>query len=152
MTAMQAYYSAVSRMNPEIAGHLPSIEWLVSHSQGSRRTGRSFVLATAFLKAACTTNGAEVRVFDHQRHDGHENEMVSTLRSIAPSVHIAPNGKMEPQPAYAFSPDHHSHEKLLNVLMSEFSSLCSACMRHGVSVSWMLDVVKQNIVESVMKT
>lgn len=151
MSAMNDYYNAVSRMKHEIAGHLPSIEWLVSRRPEDRRTGRSYVLATAFLKAACTTNGAPVMVFDHQQSNGRD-VMIQTLRSIAPSVQILSDGRLEPQPAYASTPGHPESWKLIKELRDDFVSLCRACMTHGVSVEWMLSVVKGAIVESVMRS
>jgi len=45
--------------------NLPAIEWLISDDRKDRCSGRSFLLAVAFIKKAMQNPGRRVRVFDH---------------------------------------------------------------------------------------
>lgn len=153
MSAMGAYYAAVANLGSGLAAHLPTLEWLVSHSLKDRGTGRTRALAVAFIKAAVTTNGAEVKVFDHQTSgwNNGQNFMIDAVRAAAPGLQILPGGVIEAQPAYAASLSHPNHGVLQGALRSEFTSLCRACLQHGISLDWMMGVLKASIVESVMK-
>jgi phage terminase large subunit len=52
----------INRLTKDQQEHFRSIHWLIG---GGRRSGRSYVLATAFLVQAFNETGLWVRVFDH---------------------------------------------------------------------------------------
>ena len=62
--------------------HLSSIEWLISDSRKDRASGRSYVLAFAFIKKALRQKGSYVKVFDHHPYIQSNKDMVGLIRII----------------------------------------------------------------------
>jgi len=67
MTGMKAYWESLKSLRTDQRAFVPAIEWLVDNTDDPRvrRSGRTTVLATAFLRAACLAPHRQVRVFDH---------------------------------------------------------------------------------------
>lgn len=73
MTGLKAYWEALKGLRTDQQMRLPAIEWMVDETDDPRirRSGRTSVLAAAFIRAACSAPGRKIRVFDHV--PGNEN-------------------------------------------------------------------------------
>lgn len=58
----------MDNLSPSQQTHLKSIMWLIDSSQSLRCTGRTRVLAYAFMIHACTNMGKAIDLFDHLVH------------------------------------------------------------------------------------
>lgn len=89
---LKPYWDAVGRLRPEQAAKLPAVEWLLdSSAAGSvRRSGRTTVMALAFLRDACTNSGRQIPVFDHILTGGRRDDakrVVDRIRAIVGPAH-----------------------------------------------------------------
>ena len=75
MSVLKAYWKAVGKLRPEQVMHLRTVEWLLDSTSAGpvRRSGRTTVMALAFLRDACAHPGRHVPLFDHSI-TGRKNE------------------------------------------------------------------------------
>ena len=64
--------------------HLKTVQWLVSNE---RVTGRTFVLAWAFVEKAMKNKGELVRVFDHEPWRAATENLIKQIRTITTSLY-----------------------------------------------------------------
>lgn len=90
MSAIAAYWKAVGKLRPEQVRRLNTVEWLLdSSSTGSvRGSGRTTLMALAFLRDACAHPGRSVPLFDHVAKD---RVIHDSLGVILSDVHGAAN-------------------------------------------------------------
>jgi hypothetical protein len=148
------YYSAVAALDSALASRLPALEWLVSVQEKDRGTGRTRLLALAFIGAAMRRPEVGVKVFDH--HDPSASR--SSGQFIREAIRLAsPTSVLKDdmtlfcqERAYPDDRLHHDYFLLTSAIMVDFLALCRAAVRHGVDVQWMKDQIDDTIVRRVM--
>lgn len=101
MSALKSYWEGVGNLRPDQAAKLPTVEWLLDSSQAGsvRRSGRSTLMALAFLRGACSHPGSWVPVFDHFRPMSKDDgkRMLDTVRTLGREEAL--DCKMTPHPS-----------------------------------------------------
>lgn len=64
MDALSKYFEILSKLTDTQLAYLPAVEWLLDNDS-HRRTGRSALMATAFLRCALRYPGRWIKVSDH---------------------------------------------------------------------------------------
>lgn len=64
------FFFAVSRVRPELLQHLDTVSWLTDGRDSSRRSGRSMMMALAYLKHAIENPNIAVDLIDHIGKEG----------------------------------------------------------------------------------
>lgn len=84
MTGMRAYWESLKGLRPDQRMFLPAIEWLVDNTDDRRirRSGRTTVLATALIRAACVAPRRPVRIFDHMAGSEQARHMANVVDDL----------------------------------------------------------------------
>lgn len=70
-------FFAISKVKPELLRHLDTISWLTDQRDEQRRSGRTTVMALAYLNHAAENPGKTIHLMDHCGKEG-----VEVLRDI----------------------------------------------------------------------
>lgn len=176
---MQQYYDAIERM--ALTGkdliRLRVLEWLVSQKDEDRRTGRTLLLALAFIRTAAQDGPLDI--FDHVPGEPGLDNMRNIIGGLIPSARLRPRGgffgpaivlSVDPVPAAPDRPsimwqritntvtstvisenDKGALQSLMDDLRSLFRSLASYGLEEEELVSVVRETVRKHSVRSVMK-
>jgi len=91
LSVLKPYWDAVGRLRPDQAAKLPAVEWLLDSSDAGsvRGSGRTTVMALAFLRDACAHPGRQIPVFDHvlTRSRDDAKRVMDRIRSVVGPSH-----------------------------------------------------------------
>lgn len=154
MSVARAYYRGISFLNPRALSHLPSVEWLVSEREDERRTGRSTVLALAFLRSAIESS-YPVAVFDHSASGGRVNSshrMVNTIRSMAPESFFRSDDVLDSdgESWLGPSPGGFTPRPKVDSLFQDFRAITSLLVQLGYDPNDLASICRSAAVEHVM--
>ncbi len=154
MSILSEYYAAVAALDPALASRLPVLEWLVSVQDKDRGTGRTSLLALAFIGAAMRRPEVGVKVFDHHDPSASRSSgqfIREAIRLASPTSFLKDDMTLFCQDrAYPEDSRHPDYSLLTSAIMTDFLALCRAAVRHGVDAQWMKDQIDDTVVRRVM--
>jgi hypothetical protein len=89
-------------LTPAQLAHLPSLRWLLA--DGHRRSGRTFLLAWAFIDKALEHPSRDVQVFDHSGHGHQAARMLEIIQDVASARGVKGIQIRMPQRSIRFEP------------------------------------------------
>ena len=156
MTALKDYYDIIEKLNASEINKLEVIKWLVSDDMGVRGTGRTKIMAIAFVRLAL--EGKHPKIFDHfQGKDSKRFITDAIYRIFKSSDGIRINGDIvESEEAVladgAIVVPGIRKEEVLQSLLLDFRTLCGLLMGSGVSAKKLHDIINILEVESIMRS
>lgn len=168
MSFLKIYWDLVSQLRPAQVDALPVINWLIDSSPNSRRTGRTTLLALAFVRAAITNPGRKIMIFDHIKFDrpyGRNHyvkekiiEITQGNLEIRNSLDIEEDFiRLNPVPGFHFGVttnllhEANIHEKSLDIILGEAVAAVEAVVRIGVPIDKVLEAIKIRFVKMTME-
>ncbi|MFA5202975.1 MAG: hypothetical protein WC708_00980 [Lentisphaeria bacterium] len=155
MTLLKDYYDIIEKLTASELNKLEVIKWLVSDDQSVRRTGRTRLMAVAFIRLAL--EGKRTKIFDHFQGTNSKQVIVDEIYNIFKSsdVRIIDGVIESKEPVLADGAvvvPGISKEEVLQSLLLDFRTLCGLLIGSGVSAESLRAVINILEVESIMKS
>lgn len=172
-SVIEEYFRIMAGLSRENAERLDTVEWLLDDSDSARGSGRSLLMALAFIRKGAFEPGRWVKVWDHvdPSKAQYRRLMVDKIADMFPSVEVGTDAiqvmrgwspkvfdkmygflydrrktKDEPKEVKVVT-DLHYREVVKDVRMA-----ATAAIMLGAPPNEVLDAVKEVIVLSVMET
>jgi archaellum biogenesis ATPase FlaH len=154
MTILKDYYDIIEKLTTNELNKLEVIKWLVSDDQSVRRTGRTKLMAIAFVRLAL--EGKRSKIFDHFQGNDSKRFIVDAIDDIFKSSDIKiVDGTIETKEAVladgAVVVPGITKEEVLQSLLLDFRTLCGLLMGSGVPAGSLHTIINILEVESVMR-
>jgi archaellum biogenesis ATPase FlaH len=155
MTLLKDYYDIIEKLTASELNKLEVIKWLVSDDQSVRRTGRTRLMAIAFVRLAL--EGKRSKIFDHFQGKNSKQFIINAIDSIfkSPDIKIV-DDVIESKEAIladgAVVVPGITKEEVLQSLLLDFRTLCGLLMGSGVPAGSLHAVINILEVESIMKS
>lgn len=153
MSILSEYHAKVASLDRTSKSRLPVLEWLVSMDPDDRRTGRTTLLALAFIGASIRNRVVWLKVFDHHGStDERDTQIIrKAVSEIAPSASLSRNMRLHCQErAYPSDRGHPEFSAFMSSLKKDYLAVCRSAVQHGIDIDWMKEQIDDMVVRKVM--
>jgi hypothetical protein len=153
MTVLKDYYEVLGKLSTDELNKLEVIKWLISNSNSVRGTGRTKLMAIAFVRLSL--EGERIELFDHSQKIA-SVEISNMIHNVFKSSDITISHGVIDNKNAVFAegamilPNAHE-EELVESLLLDLQALCGLLMRGRVSSEVLHNIINTLEVESVMK-
>lgn len=155
MTVLKDYYDIIEKLSASEINKLEVIKWLVSDDENVRRTGRTKLMAIAFVRLAL--EGKRPKIFDHFPGKDSKRFITDAINNIfkSPDIRIV-NDVIESKDDIiadgVIVVPRTSKKEALQSLLLDFRTLCKLLMGSGMSAKSLHNIINILEVESIMKS
>lgn len=155
MTLLKDYYDVLEKLTINELNKLEVIKWLISDYQSVRHTGRTRLMAIAFVRLAL--EGRRTKIFDHFQGTNSKQFVIDEINSIfnSPDIEIV-DGVIGSRKAVladgAIVVPGVSKEEVVRSLLLDFRTLCNLLIKSDVSMDSLRAIINTIEVESIMKS